>query len=307
MRDSLLAVVAKPALANHWLGKMNQDWESSKIGRRRGLEAGGRESPELRELRQEIRELRRTGTKREPRRPSSPERRNLRYEGSRAREVRAYRFKRRRRIVAAAGVAVVVLVVVLNATPGSSRSFRLPNRTALAGMALGQRIVAIAHSQIGYTTAPNDTYCNKFSAYWGAGASSCPGGEASEEWCADFAAWAWQKAGIAVPYGYGAGDLNAGAISFYNWGVAHGTWHPADSGYRAAAGDVAVYGLNLGSYASAAHVAIVVADPRGRRGPDVINGDGDHTGFSVVEAGTDQFRADTGHHQGALLAGYVSP
>ena len=178
---------------------MNQDWESSKIGRRRGLEAGGRESPELRELRQEIRELRRTGTKREPRRPSSPERRNLRYEGSRAREVRAYRSKRRRRIVAAAGVAVVVLVIVLNAAPGSSRSFRLPNRTALAGMALGQRIVAIAQSQIGYTTDPNDSYCNKFSAYWGAGASSCPGGEASEEWCADFAAWAWQKAGYRSP------------------------------------------------------------------------------------------------------------
>jgi hypothetical protein len=208
--------------------------------------------------------------------------------------------------VAAAGVAVLVLVIVLNAAPGSSRSFRLPGRTALAGMPLGQRIVAIAHSQIGYATDPSDSYCNKFSAYWGAGASNCPGAETSEEWCADFAAWAWQKAGVAVPYGYGAGDLNAGAISFYKWGVAHGTWHPADSGYRAAAGDVAVYGLNLEAL-SASHVAIVVDDPPGQRGPDVINGDGDNTGFSVVEAGSDQFRADTGHHQGALLAGYVSP
>ena len=54
-------------------------------------------------------------------------------------------------------------------------------------------------------------------------------------------------------------------------------------------------------------MAIVVDDPAGQRGPDVINGDGDHTGFSVVEAGSDQLRADTGHHQGALLAGYVSP
>jgi hypothetical protein len=70
---------------------------------------------------------------------------------------------------------------------------------------------------------------------------------------------------------------------------------------------VAVYGLNLGSYPTAAHVAVVVSDPPGQRGPNVINGDGDRTGFSVVETGTDQFRADAGHHHGALLAGYVSP
>ena len=203
--------------------------------------------------------------------------------------------------------AALVLVIVLTAGPHSSQSFRLPSRAALAGMTLGQRIVAIAHSQVGYATDPTDSYCNKFSAYWSAGRLSCPGGEASEEWCADFAAWAWQKAGVAVPYGYSPGDLNAGAISFYEWGLAHGTWHSADSGYRAAAGDVAVYGLSLGSYPSAAHVAIVVDDPPGQRGPDVINGDGDRTGFSVVEAGSDQFRADTGHHGGALLAGYVSP
>lgn len=35
-------------------------------------------------------------------------------------------------------------------------------------------------------------------------------------------------------------------------------------------------------------------DPHGQRGPDVVNGDGDRTGFSVVETG-------------AALAGYVSP
>ena len=52
-----------------------------------------------------------------------------------------------------------------------------PSRTALAGMALGQRIVAIAHSQVGYATDPSDSYCNKFSAYWGAGAPDCPSGE----------------------------------------------------------------------------------------------------------------------------------
>jgi hypothetical protein len=170
-----------------------------------------------------------------------------------------------------------------------------------------QRIVAIAQSQVGYPTDPANSYCNKFTAHWAAGSQSCPGGEASEEWCADFAAWAWQNAGVELTYGYGPGELNARAVSFYEWGVAHGTWHSASSGYRPTAGDVAVYGLNLGAYPSAAHVAIVTGDPPGRRGPDVINGDGDRTGFSIVEIGTNQLRADTTHHRGALLAGYVSP
>ena len=37
-----------------------------------------------------------------------------------------------------------------------------------------------------------------------------------------------------------------------------------------------------------------------------MNGDGDRTGFSVVETGTNQLRADAGRGR-SLLAGYVSP
>jgi hypothetical protein len=173
-------------------------------------------------------------------------------------------------------------------------------------MSISQRIVALASSQLGYATDPAQSYCNKFSAYWGAGSPTCPSGESSEQWCADFAAWAWQRAGVPITYGFGAGEINAGAISFYRWGVDHGSWHPAGSGYRARPGDVALYGLRLTGYPTAAHVAIVTSDPPGQRGPDVINGDGDRTGFSVVETGTDQVRADTGHHHGAVLSGYVS-
>ena len=174
-------------------------------------------------------------------------------------------------------------------------------------MSMGQRIVAIANSQLGYATNPSGSYCNKFSAYWGVGAQTCPGSETSEEWCADFAAWAWQKAGVPFTYGYSTGEINAAAASFYEWGVAHGTWHSASSGYRPSPGDAAVYGLSLGTSAVAAHVAIVTGDPAGQAGPDVINGDGNHTGFSVVETGSDQLRSDTGRGQGAPLAGYVSP
>jgi len=188
----------------------------------------------------------------------------------------------------------------------SAHSFWVPSKATLAGLSLRQRIVAIAKSQVGYSTDPSDSYCNKYSAYWEAGNPGCPAGNYQEEWCADFAAWTWRKAGVHFTYGYRPGEINGAAVSFYEWGVAHDEWHPATSGYVAAPGDVALYGLSLGADPSAVHVAIVADDPPGQRGPDVVNGDGDRTGFSVVEAGTDQMRADAGHGD-STLAGYVSP
>jgi len=68
---------------------------------------------------------------------------------------------------------------------------------------------------------------------------------------------------------------------------------------------VAVYGLDLDSM-QAQHVAVVTGYASGSRGPNVINGDGERTGFSVVESGSDQYKSDiTG--DGGQLAGYVSP
>jgi len=166
--------------------------------------------------------------------------------------------------------------------------------------------VALAESQVGYSSEPSRSYCNKFSAYWGDGAADCPNGEMAEQWCADFAAWAWQKAGVQFTYGYGPGEISGAAVSFYEWGVANGEWHPATSGYVARPGDVAVYGLSLGAYPWAAHVAIVIDDAPGLSGPDVVNGDGDQTGFSRVETGTGQLQVEVGHDE-FRLAGYVSP
>lgn len=126
-----------------------------------------------------------------------------------------------------------------------------------------------------------------------------------EEWCADFAAWVWQQAGAAVTYQYINGDLNSSSASFYEWGVAHRTWHPVGSGYVPRPGDVAVYGLDIESLV-AQHVAIVTGYTPGERGPDVVNGDGDRTGFSVVETGTNQYKADT-QDSSAILSGFVAP
>jgi hypothetical protein len=219
---------------------------------------------------------------------------------------RPRRSLRRFGVLAGAAAVVIFLVVTVPRLFGGADSFPVPSGATLASLSVPERIVAIASSQVGYRTDPSNSYCNKYSAYWRAGTSGCPGGERAEEWCADFAAWAWKEAGVPFTYGYGSGEINGAAVSFYEWGVSNGDWHPVTSGYVAVPGDVAVYGLVLGADPSAAHVAVVTDDLPGQPGPDVVNGDGDRTGFSVVETGTDQVRVDVAQGD-STLDGYVSP
>ena len=168
------------------------------------------------------------------------------------------------------------------------------------------RIVALATSQLGYRTDPPDTYCNRFSAYWHAGAADCPNSNRDEQWCADFAAWVWHRAGVRFVYGLGPGRAERGVGELLPVGRS-----PTTPGTRSAP----VTCPNLGTSPStgstcramqAQHVAVVVGYSPGARGPDVVNGDGERTGFSVVEIGHDQYKSDlTGN--GGQLAGYVSP
>ena len=156
--------------------------------------------------------------------------------------------------------------------------------------------------QLGYRTDPQNTYCNRFSAYWRVGADDCNNENRDEEWSADFAAWVWRRAGVRFVYGFGAEDINAGSVSSTAgaWRTTRGT---PSGPLRAQPGDIAVYGLDADK-STAEHVAVVVGYSPGARGPDVVNGDGDRTGFSVVESGTDQYKADlTGN--GGQLSGYV--
>ena len=162
-----------------------------------------------------------------------------------------------------------------------------------------------AENQVGYATDPPNTYCNKYSAYWYSGSSDCGNANRDEEWCADFAAWVWQSAGADVTYQFVNGDLNSSSASFYEWGIAHGTWHALGSGHAREPGDVAVYDLDTATLV-AQHVAVVVSNDPGKKGPDVVNGDGDRTGFSVVEVGDNEYRADAPGAT-AYLSGYVSP
>lgn len=222
--------------------------------------------------------------------------------------VRVYRRRRPlRRLVLLVGAcaAAAGLVAAARGVLGRNHSFRLPSEASLAPLSVPQRIAAIAKSQVGYTTDPSDSYCNKFSGFWAAG-DACSNGDTAEEWCADFAAWAWRKAGVQFTYGYAPGDINGAAASFYEWAVANGRWHPATPTYVATPGDIAVYGLSPGTKPRAAHVAIVVRDLPGRRGPDVINGDGNITAFSTVETGGDQRYIRVGRRR-YPLAGFANP
>jgi CHAP domain-containing protein len=218
-----------------------------------------------------------------------------------------------RRLVTLVILVLVVAGVVVIATP-TLNPFRGPSAAEIAKedvaaaraiSPLRGRIVQIAESQVGYSTDPSNTYCNKYSAYWVSGTATCGNSNRAEEWCADFAAWVWQSAGAEVVYQFINGDLNSSSASFYEWGVAQGTWHPVGSGYVPEPGDVAVYGLNE-SQLVAQHVAVVVSDTPGEKGPDVVNGDGDRTGFSVVEVGNNEYKADAPGTT-AYLSGYVSP
>jgi hypothetical protein len=206
---------------------------------------------------------------------------------------------RRRRLTVLGALAVAILVLgvdpALIGLGWSSGAQLTP---------LQQRIVSIAESQVGYRTEPANTYCNRYSAFWVSGTADCGNGNLDEEWCADFAAWVWRQAGASFTYQFINGDINSSSASFYEWGTAHGTWHPVGDGYAPQPGDVAVYGLNKNTL-TADHVAIVTSISSGSTGPNVVNGDGDRTGFSLVEAGNDQLYADTGH--GARISGYVSP
>lgn len=201
-------------------------------------------------------------------------------------------------------VAAVDVIVHLVA-PSSSRAAGAAPADDPAPTTLGLRIAAMAQSQVGYRTDPSDTYCNKYSAYFDSGTASCGNSDLDEEWCADFAAWTWLQSGALVTYQYVSGDIDSSAASFYEWGVRHGTWHPVGSGYAPRPGDVAVYGLDTGTLV-ASHVAVVIGYHKGDQGPDVVNGDGDKTGFSVVEVGNDQYTADAPGSV-AYLSGYTSP
>ncbi|HEY5304185.1 MAG TPA: CHAP domain-containing protein [Acidimicrobiales bacterium] len=216
--------------------------------------------------------------------------------------------RRFRRTVGAVVCTVVIAAGAVVIVRHESTASSLANRddVGTASVPTRAKIVSFAQSQVGYSTDPSTTYCNKFSSYWVSGSADCGNSNRDEEWCADFAAWTWQVAGVPLVYQFINGDLNSSSASFYEWGLRHNTWHPVGSGYVPQPGDVAVYGLNIPAL-TAQHVAVVTSYTPGSSGPNAINGDGDHSGFSRVEYQTDEYNADASGSSSDTLSGYVAP
>lgn len=224
------------------------------------------------------------------------------------------RQRRRRRRVIAIGVllgGVLAATIIVVQRPSALSALGLSNSNASfsdapASAQTRASIVALAQGQVGYTTDPSGTYCNKFSAYWFAGSSDCGNSNRDEQWCADFAAGAWRLAGAPLVYQFINGDQNSSSASFYEWRVRHHTWRLVGSGYVPQLGDRTVYVLNAAGLV-AQHVAVVVSYTPGERGPNAVNGDGDHTGFSRVENQTNEYNAAASGAGTSLPAGCVSP
>jgi hypothetical protein len=105
-----------------------------------------------------------------------------------------------------------------------------------------------------YGAAPSSTGA----AIVGAGASQLGGNPRSgyfcnpygpcEEWCALFATWTWESAGVPIPRYAFTGDI-------YNWSARYGSVLPPSA--RPAPGDAVLYGSGPQSVATSLHVGIV--------------------------------------------------
>lgn len=147
-------------------------------------------------------------------------------------------------------------------------------------------IVAEAESQLysGSTTGPGPCGLSGdgYDADGTGQSNSCSDGGYAHAWCADFAGWVWQQAGVA-----GLGGLNDLAQSFYQYGTDNGT-----TSNTPAVGDMVYYHADSESLSDTAddHVAVVVA----------VNGDG-----TIDTVGGNETKGDGIVQEDIHMPGYV--
>ena len=145
----------------------------------------------------------------------------------------------------------------------------------------GGRIVAIASSQIG--PDPDTGYfCNPY--------GPC------EAWCALFATWVWEAAGIPIPRYPFVGDV-------YNWAATH----TAVSG-TPAPGDLVLYGTGPWNVATAVHMGVVAQVWRDGA-IDTIEGDagpGPYGAYNVQINGPFLYK-DSASYNGVGIFGFAVP
>jgi hypothetical protein len=137
---------------------------------------------------------------------------------------------------ATAGLAGVLAPTAATAAPPAPAAIPVaptadepPATPATTVETLRQNIVNIALAELQNTSRNHESgaaNCNFYTGWWGRGsASGCPSGFRSEEWCADFAQYVWNKSGT-----YDADHvLNAGSRSFKDYGLTYGGWHGGDT------------------------------------------------------------------------------
>ena len=162
------------------------------------------------------------------------------------------------------------------------------------GTDVAGQVVAIARSQIGYTTNPSSTDCNVFTWSFGRGSTSgCASQTSAEAWCSDFANWVWKNAGA------GYNGLTAYSYSFVTWGQQHGTFKAGPTN-NPQPGDAVVWAT---SPTNSAHIGTVMA-VRNDGWIKVISG---NDGNEQVGGQENWFNPATSSIDGDPIIGYTSP
>jgi hypothetical protein len=171
--------------------------------------------------------------------------------------------------------------------------------------ALRQRIVQVTEwldqYQGAYQETPLDTNCNAFSYFWGRGSvAGCAPGSRTEEWCSDFAEWAWAIAGVNTS------GINGWSFSFVNWAERiPGAWKPGPTN-DPQPGDAVIWGDLDSQYGQ--HVGIVVGSADGLI--DVVSGNSgpvDALGNVVAVWESGWFDPATSSTGGYPILGYAAP
>ena len=146
---------------------------------------------------------------------------------------------RRFGLILGAGALAILLVATLHRVRNTG-SFPVPSEDILAGLSLPQ-----AHrghrrepDWVQHRTLP--LLLQQVQRLLGRRHGGLSERQENGEWCADFAARAWQKAGAHFTYGHAPGEINDAAVSFYERAspTASGTRRRVDN--VASPGDVAV-------------------------------------------------------------------
>jgi len=160
----------------------------------------------------------------------------------------------------------------------------IPTTFGATAATLGAAVVRGAASQLGGNPM-GGYFCNRY--------GPC------EEWCALFATWTWQHAGVAIPTYAFTGDV-------YRWAARH--THVMGAAARPAPGDAVLYGTGPTSTTTSLHVGIVA-----QVWPDgaivTIEGDGGPgpPGSANVVINGPYLPSDSATYNGFAVYGYAVP